>query len=119
MTNHQQKFVLILFEKYNGIKIEIDPTTFTYYGMVRESRDMEQHSCISFVPVEEGIEPEQIMHDLRNILSYDRENKEKYVGIRYKAESYDKDQRQRIWVRLPSGMQGFTNPAYFRIELRK
>lgn len=104
--------ILNLGEKFNGMRIPIDASSFSFYGHVAETELKDAR--ISFIPIQEGRTAEEIAEDIRNVLKYNVD-KSKYAGMRIPYE-HESDQRLRVWVRLPSGYGGISEPSMFHLQ---
>lgn len=104
--------ILVIGEKYQNVKIDIDISTFHYFGMVQYAvSDAKKDSSICFrlTDVEKTDEVVQMLKD-KLTLTVD---KNEYVKVRKDFEAYESDQRPRITVRLPSGYENIASPAEF------
>ena len=106
---------LVIGEKYQNTKINIDISSFNYGGNVEYAiDDRKRDSIISFVlaDVEKTDEIIQLLKD-KLTLTVD---KDIYVRARKEFTKYDSDHRPRIIVRLPSGYENIASPSDFHFR---
>lgn len=110
------KVLLFLDDRFSNKAIEIDPATFSFYGHTQGYSDKQADAFIGFV-LGDSSKTEEVVAELQVATKLSEEYKQTnpHVGIRI-PESYDIDQRPRVWIRLVSGSRGLINPSSFRMQ---
>lgn len=106
---------LVIGEKYQNAKIDIDISSFNYGGMVQYAiDDRKRDSVISFV-LADIEKTDMVVQMLRDKLTL-TVDKEIYVRSRKEFTKYDSDHRPRVIVRLPSGYENIASPPDFHFR---
>jgi len=112
--------ILKLFcNSFNTIKVDIDVTTFNFYGSTEDYNydDEQSFNSVGFT-LSDISKTNEVFEEIKSLFKLNPEycKVEDYVKLRTEFESYRKDKRPRISIKFKSGHKGSTNPPEFSFE---
>ena len=110
----------LMVSTFDTIEIEIDPSTFRYYGHTEgySWNDPKTLSVVSF-RVDDEEEMNKLVEEIKSKYKYNPDEIDRFYSTNTKFEDYESDKRPRINIKFPGGSRGMTNPPEFNFSIPK